>query len=122
MNLSGNVLKKVAEYYDTCINDIIVIHDDLDLRIGTYKFTFGKGPKQHNGIRNIEENFDSTEFYRVRVGIDGREEGAVISGKDYVLSRLQESEIESIMSLVPEIIERIENEFLRKDNHKEKTN
>jgi len=81
MNLSGNSIATVKKFYK--IEDVVVIHDDLDLPFGTLRFKHGGGHGGHNGLRSTDERI-SKNYVRVRMGI-GRPEhkGEVAS---YVLS------------------------------------
>jgi peptidyl-tRNA hydrolase, PTH1 family len=81
MNLSGNAIVTVKNFYK--IDDVVVIHDDLDLEFGTLRFKLGGGHGGHNGLRSTDERI-TQNYIRVRMGI-GRPEhkGEVAS---YVLS------------------------------------
>jgi len=81
MNLSGNSIALVKKFYK--IEEVVVIHDDLDLPFGTLRFKHGGGHGGHNGLRSADEKI-SKSYTRVRMGI-GRPEnkGEVAS---YVLS------------------------------------
>ena len=54
------------------IENLVVVHDDLDIPLGSFKIQFGRGPKDHNGILDIEEKLGTKDFWRVRIGIDNR--------------------------------------------------
>ena len=64
MNLSGEVILKYLKYYKIDINDLLVIHDDLDMPLGSYKLLYNRGDGGHNGIKNIILNINSKEFLR----------------------------------------------------------
>lgn len=66
MNLSGQSVRAVSDYYKP--EEIIVIHDDLDLPFGTLRFKCGGGHGGHNGLRSIDAHIGA-EYIRVRVGI-----------------------------------------------------
>lgn len=87
MNLSGNSIVVVKKFYK--IEDVVVIHDDLDLPFGTLRFKHGGGHGGHNGLRSTDERI-SKAYTRVRMGI-GRPEhqGEVAS---YVLSDFNNQE------------------------------
>ena len=74
MNRSGVPLQKLAAYFKIDFNDIIVVHDDMDLAFGKIKIVQGRGHGGHNGIRSIIDAFGQTACVRVRVGI-GRPDG-----------------------------------------------
>jgi len=80
MNLSGNSVVKVKNFYK--IEDVVVIHDDLDLPFGALRFKKGGGHGGHNGLKSIDAMIGK-EYVRVRMGIDKPEHrGEVVS---YVL-------------------------------------
>ena len=90
MNLSGEVVGKYVKYYDIASSDILIIQDDIDLKIGSYKFQYNHGDGGHNGIKNIILNLGSKEFLRLKIGVSKNEK---IDTKKYVLGRLNKSEM-----------------------------
>jgi len=68
MNLSGEAVLSIADYYNIPNDNIIVIHDDLDLPFGSVKFKIGGGHGGHNGLRSIDSHIDK-DYIRVRIGI-----------------------------------------------------
>lgn len=82
MNLSGQAVIELLNYYKDHVEDILVIHDDLDLPPGQLRFKQGGGAGGHNGIKNIIAHLNSNEFDRLKIGI-GR---AKYDTKDYVLT------------------------------------
>jgi peptidyl-tRNA hydrolase, PTH1 family len=87
MNLSGNSVHKLAEFYDTSIPDIIVVHDDIDLASGKIRVKLGGGHGGHNGLRSLHEQLGDDGYVRVRVGV-GRPPGRM-DAADYVLQPLR---------------------------------
>jgi len=85
MNRSGLAVVKELQFYKLKPADLIVIHDDLDLRLGEYKIQLGKGPKLHNGVESVEQSLGSKEFWRIRIGVDNRDPEKRVSGEHYVL-------------------------------------
>ncbi|HEY93908.1 MAG TPA: aminoacyl-tRNA hydrolase [Dehalococcoidia bacterium] len=69
MNLSGESIKLLLNKTHTGIEDLIVIHDDLDLPVGKIRVRFGGGSGGHKGINSIFQETGSRDFYRVRIGI-----------------------------------------------------
>ncbi len=69
MNRSGIPIQKLAAYFKIGIEDIIVVHDDIDLAFGKIKIVQGRGHGGHNGIRSIIDAFGQKACVRVRVGI-----------------------------------------------------
>ena len=97
MNRSGVVLKAFLKKHPKInLKDVYVVHDDLDIELGKFKLTFGKGPKVHNGLKSIYEQLGTKDFWHVRIGIDNRLKTSFKgTGEDYVLGkwRLEEKDI-----------------------------
>ena len=97
MNRSGEWIHKLYKNYKDykSYENLIVAHDDLDLRLEEWKIHFGRGPRLHKGILSIEQALETKDFWRVRIGIEGRRpkaEGRRSSGEDYVLQPFQREE------------------------------
>jgi PTH1 family peptidyl-tRNA hydrolase len=73
MNESGVSASLISRFYKATYTDLYVIHDDLDIALGSYKIQFGKGPQIHNGLLSIEEKLGTDQFWNVRVGVENRE-------------------------------------------------
>lgn len=110
MNSSGEAVVKVTAYYGSISHsDIIVVHDDLDLKIGEFKIQLGKGPRVHNGVLSVEEKLGTKNFWRLRIGIENRE-NKNIPGSSYVLSKFTAEEQTVLNKLFPVIEQQL---FLR---------
>lgn len=90
MNDSGRAVKKCMDFYKIALDDVIIIHDDLDIAFGQFKIQHAKGPKVHNGITSVESSIQSPEFLRIRIGVENRTEP--ISGSEYVLQDFTKEE------------------------------
>lgn len=89
MNLSGISIAAVKKFYK--IDEVVVIHDDLDLPFGTLRFKKGGGHGGHNGLKSTDENI-SSEYIRVRMGIGKPEHKGEVAS--YVLSDFNKEEQE----------------------------
>ncbi len=69
MNRSGQAVSALANYYKIPVENILVIHDELDLPAGTLRLKKGGGHGGHNGLRDMIAHFSSNEFMRLRIGI-----------------------------------------------------
>lgn len=69
MNASGRSVAALARYYKIAPEEILVIHDELDLPPGQAKLKKGGGNGGHNGLRDIESHLGTAEFWRLRIGI-----------------------------------------------------
>jgi PTH1 family peptidyl-tRNA hydrolase len=107
INQSGDFVKKLVEQYHLKPSDLWVIHDDLDIPLGSYKIQKGKGPKLHKGINSIEEALGTDDFWRVRVGVDNRNPEDRISGEEYVLQDFTEEELKILSPVIEEICKKL---------------
>ena len=108
MNLSGDAVVKYVNYYDVNIEDILVVHDDLDLPFSTYKLKKNSSAGGHNGIKSIISCVGTQEFKRIRVGISGHNN---IEAKDYVLGRFGKEEQVILEAIKSEVVNAV-SEFI----------
>lgn len=92
MNDNGVAVKKLVETYNLDLENLFIIHDDLDIPLGEYKIQFGKGPKEHNGIKSVEEELGTKKFGRIRIGIENRDPEDRVKGEEYVLQDFTQDE------------------------------
>lgn len=92
MNLSGDSLIEVMDYYNLDVQDLIVIYDDMDIEKGVIKIRKKGGPGSHNGMKSVIENLQTTDFTRIRVGI-GRPEHE-FDKINYVIGKVPKGEQE----------------------------
>ncbi len=106
MNNSGGSIKSLLSYYNISPEETLVVHDELDLPIGTVKIKLGGGHGGHNGLRDAIKALGSKDFYRLRIGIDhpGSKDDVV----DYVLSAPSKAELSSIEQSMSNAINIIE--------------
>ena len=91
MNLSGTVVSKFANYFKIKPEDILVIHDDLDLPVGKIKIKSKGSSGGHNGIKSIIEYLKTEEFNHFKVGVGNNKN---IENKDYVLGKFSKKELD----------------------------
>ena len=99
MNLSGSSVKKLAETYGAELDDIVVVHDDIDLAAGKVRVKRGGGHGGHNGLRSLHERLGADGYLRVRVGV-GRPPGRM-DAADYVLEPLRSAAWEEFEASIP---------------------
>lgn len=92
MNLSGNSIRPLVDYYDIDISDVLVMYDDLDLPTGKIRLRETGGHGGHNGVRSAIDQLGTKEFKRIRIGI-GRP-NSPIPVVDYVLGSFKKDERE----------------------------
>ncbi|MBW2012878.1 MAG: aminoacyl-tRNA hydrolase [Deltaproteobacteria bacterium] len=85
MNRSGPQVQKIAGYYRILSEDMLVVHDDIDLAFGRIKIKEKGGDGGHKGVRSIIDAFGGGNFIRLRIGVGRPEAG--ISAADYVLGK-----------------------------------
>ena len=97
MNLSGSAVRKLAEYFRTNLEDLIVVHDDLDLPFKTIRLKTGGRHGGHKGLRSIIDHLGGSDFIRVRLGIGKPPHRTMV--EDYVLECFSEEERENLPGL-----------------------
>jgi len=100
MNLSGEVVSKFVNYFDIDLDNILVIQDDLDMELGSYKLMYNHSAGGHNGIKDIERCLGSREFTRLKIGISNNKD---IDTKDYVLGKFSNDDIRIINNCFNEL-------------------
>jgi len=105
MNNSGDAVSKIMNFYKISPDDLVVIHDDVDLKFGDIKKQKGKNPAGHHGVEDIMEKIGTKEFWRIRVGI-GKPENKQIPVDVWVLQNLEDNELKDVENLnLKDIIE-----------------
>lgn len=101
MNSSGLAVKKIVKFSD----DLWVIHDDLDLELGTVKIVRNRSSAGHKGVQSVIDHLQSQDFIRFRIGIKNNQ---TKDSKDYVLEKFNPEEKLIIKKVVKETVEKIE--------------
>ena len=112
MNLSGRSVQPVKDFFKVELEDIIVIHDDIDIPFGAVRFKRGGGHGGHNGLRSLDAHM-TKEYIRVRVGVGKPERKSQVA--DYVLHDFSQDEtpmLEDLITHVPEACEKLRSEEL----------
>jgi len=98
MNNSGNAVSKLVNFYKISLDDLIIIHDDVDLPLGVIKKQKGKNSAGHHGVENIIEELGTKDFWRIRVGI-GKPEDKNIPVDEWVLQDFGKNELDVVTKL-----------------------
>ena len=93
MNLSGDAVSKYASYYKIDHNDILIIQDDLDLPVASYRLKYDSSDGGHNGIKSIINALKTQEIPRLKIGIANDK---TKDTKDYVLGKFSKKELSDI--------------------------
>jgi len=108
MNLSGNAVSAVANFYHIPAEQILIIHDELDLNTGVIKIKFSGSSGGHNGLRDITSKLgNNNNFWRVRIGIGHPGHASLVS--NYVLSKPSKLEYELLQNAIFRLISHIES-------------
>jgi PTH1 family peptidyl-tRNA hydrolase len=105
MNRSGEALQKVLHFFQLDAEDLIVIHDDLDLPYGRLRFKKRGGDGGHQGVRSIIESIGGNDFPRLKVGVGRPLKG--MDPADYVLTdfnRVETPPLEEVISQAAECL------------------
>tara|TARA_B100000700_G_scaffold98451_1_gene110853 strand:- start:418 stop:978 length:561 start_codon:yes stop_codon:yes gene_type:complete len=105
MNLSGQPIREVMNFYKIEKKRLFIVHDDLDLELGKVKVKVGGGNGGHNGLSNIDEMIGN-DYYRIRIGIDHPGEKHLVS--NYVLNKFNETETDIINKQLNNITQNFE--------------
>ena len=103
MNRSGEAVKKAADFFHLGIEDLVVVHDDLDLPLGRLRFKRRGGDGGHQGVRSIIERMGGNNFLRLKVGIGRPPQGR--DPAEYVLDafdKIDHSDLDQILSQAAE--------------------
>ena len=96
MNGSGEAVSKILNFYKKSPEDLVVIHDDVDLDLGRIKLAKNSGSAGHHGIESIKEHLGTLDFYRLRIGV-GRPVQVGFDIESYVLQAFSQDEKEQIL-------------------------
>lgn len=117
MNKSGDAVAACIKRFhvENTQNNLIVVHDDLDIPFGKFKIQM-QGPKQHNGLTDIQNKLRTMDFIRIRIGVDNRPAENRMNGEDYVLQNFLEEEKLQLSELFKKIEDRFKA-FLQSENN-----
>jgi PTH1 family peptidyl-tRNA hydrolase len=105
MNLSGNCVAELVNFYKIPLKNVIVIHDDMDLAVGQVKAKCGGGAAGHNGLKSIDSHIGNA-YNRIRIGVGRPQQKEQVV--DWVLSKFNkedQTKIEKMLDLIAENID-----------------
>jgi PTH1 family peptidyl-tRNA hydrolase len=106
MNLSGQAVSAVANFYQIPAQKILIVHDELDLQPGTARFKIGGGHGGHNGLRDIVYKLgNNSDFTRLRIGIGHPGQANQVS--DYVLKKPSPADQRLIANSIQRALEQL---------------
>ncbi|MBU48408.1 MAG: aminoacyl-tRNA hydrolase [Deltaproteobacteria bacterium] len=98
MNLSGEAVAPLQKKFDIPLDQILIIHDELNLDFGRLRLKQGGGAGGHNGLRSLHASLGSPDYPRLRVGIGRPAKGADIA--EYVLAPFTDEETQALPSII----------------------
>lgn len=107
MNESGGPVAGLMSFFKTPVENLVVIHDDLDIPFAEVRLKLGGGEGGHNGLRSITKSVGTRDYLRVRVGI-GRPPGRM-DAADFVLHDFSSSERSEVALLVSDAADALES-------------
>lgn len=114
MNESGPAVRAAVDYYKLTSEDILVVHDDIDLDFGRLRLQVGGGSGGHNGIRSVERALGTKEFSRLKMGV-GRPPGSR-DAADHVLrpfTQKERPEVDLMVEDAADVVERWQVDRIR---------
>ncbi len=105
MNLSGEVVRDFVNFFKIKTDDILIICDDLDTPLGKIKIKYKGSSGGHNGLKNIEQNINTNEYKRIKIGISNDKNEDRIN---YVIGKMPKEDLNKlneVTSRSPEILE-----------------
>lgn len=97
MNLSGDSIRELADWYKIDNDKIIILYDDISLPVGTIRIREKGSAGGHNGIKSIILNLNSDVFGRIKIGVGANKEGDLC---DYVLGKISKAEAEILFKVM----------------------
>jgi len=105
MNLSGEALRAVIDYYKILPEDVIVIYDDLSLNLGMIRLRSKGSDGGHNGIKSLIQHLNTTTFDRLKIGIGPQ---PPIPAENFVLQNFDSSQLELLKETIKKSVNAIE--------------
>ncbi len=114
MNKSGDAVAEIVKFYKADPeNDLLVIHDEIDLKFGFWKPAFDSRPAGHNGVKSIIQQLGTQKFNRIRIGVESRKSRLESPTDEYVLKPFSADELSALQQIIfPEIRKSIEQFIL----------
>ncbi|GAB4113410.1 MAG: aminoacyl-tRNA hydrolase [Candidatus Caldatribacteriota bacterium] len=111
MNLSGRAVSRVVNYYRIDLENLLVVYDDLYLKLGQIRIRKKGSAGGHNGMESIIQALGSEEIPRIRVGIGIPSSAISLYYKDYVLSNFTEEEEQQVVEVIGQTVKAIRRIF-----------
>lgn len=109
MNLSGESVRELLDWYKADPSEILIIYDDLDLPVGQLRLRLKGSAGGHNGVKSIILHTNTDEIKRIKIGINRPPAGWSVA--DYVLSKFAAHEIEDMVKVIHRAADAVETWF-----------
>jgi len=115
MNLSGLAIRKILQFYKVPTENLTVIYDDIDLKLGTIRTREKGSAGTHNGMKSIIQEIGTENFKRIKIGIESRGDKTpdIKDLSSFVLGKFNKEEIAEIEKILPKIYEEIKKSLTR---------
>jgi PTH1 family peptidyl-tRNA hydrolase len=107
MNASGEAVQLIMHFYKLTTRDLIVIHDDKDLKLGGIKIQTDRGDAGHNGVKSIIEMIGTKDFTRVRIGIASENKKKMRDTSEFVLGKFGLTERKKLKETITNVVTKI---------------
>lgn len=104
MNLSGQSVREIMNFYKEPMENLIVIYDDIDIALGTFRIRAKGSAGTHNGMRDIVYQLNDDSFPRIRIGIGGERKGDLV---DFVIGNVSKSEKEPLEAAITKVVDAV---------------
>ena len=101
MNLSGEAVRAVSDYYKIDLKDILIIYDDIAMDFGRIRLRANGSDGGHNGIKSIIKHMNSSSFNRIKIGIGPQ----IGPSENYVLQNFPKTQLEDLKTILDKSIE-----------------
>ncbi|MER2000047.1 MAG: aminoacyl-tRNA hydrolase [Lysinibacillus sp.] len=112
MNLSGECVRPLMDYFDIDVEDIIVIYDDLDMETGKLRLRQKGSAGGHNGIKSLIQHLGTQEFNRIRIGVSRPPAGMAVA--DYVLAKFSKEDAPVVEQAIEKSCDAVEASLSKK--------
>ncbi len=102
MNNSGESVQAVMNFYKISIDNVAVIHDELDISFGQIRLRIGGSPAGHNGIKSVSQHIGE-DYARIRIGV-GPKKPAAIKSEDFVLQKFSPEQQKQVPNMRQEVL------------------
>ena len=118
MNESGMYVTPLIKHFSITPDHLIIIHDDSDMRMGTYKLKFGGSSGGHRGIESLIEHLGTQDFWHLRIGIRPEHDPLRIKAEKLVLQHIRKEDQDTIDHTIDQALKHLQEELKKTPNRK----